>query len=165
MVYTADHVGSWTLSVTSASGAQGSLDIEVGHGEMAALELVASSTSITADDVVYLNTTRIDVRGNRLAVVLPQSNWTRVADGSMVIGQPAEWSPNSRGAKVLEARYEAFTTSVTVSVSDGAMVHLTMVVNSADVNDQAFQLTADEMLTASVKAVDQKGNRWSVSAN
>ena len=165
MAYTADHVGSWVLSVTSASGAQGSLNLEVGHGEMAALELVASTTSITADDVVYLNTTRIDVRGNRLAVVLPQSNWTRVADGSMVIGQPAVWSPTSRGAKVIEARYDAFTTSVTVSVSEGAMVHLTMVVDSADVNDQAFQLTADEMLTASVKAVDQKGNRWSVSAN
>ncbi|GIR77270.1 MAG: hypothetical protein CM15mP79_2070 [Methanobacteriota archaeon] len=35
-----------------ASGAEGSLDIEVGHGEMASLELVASATSITADDVV-----------------------------------------------------------------------------------------------------------------
>ncbi|MGB0489655.1 MAG: DNRLRE domain-containing protein, partial [Candidatus Poseidoniaceae archaeon] len=165
MAYTADHVGSWTLSVTSASGAEGSLTVEVGHGEMASLELVASTTSITADDVVYLNTTRIDVRGNRLPVVLPQSNWTRIADGSMLIGQPAVWSPTSRGAKVIEARYEAFTTSVTVSVSEGAMVHLTMVVDSADVNGMGFQLTADEMLTASVKAVDQKGNRWSVSVN
>ena len=45
MAYTADHVGSWTLSVTSASGAEGSLDIEVGHGEMASLELVASATA------------------------------------------------------------------------------------------------------------------------
>ncbi|MEC7111290.1 MAG: DNRLRE domain-containing protein [Candidatus Thermoplasmatota archaeon] len=165
MAYTADHVGSWTLSVTSASGAEGSLDIEVGHGEMASLELVASATSITADDVVYLNTTRIDVRGNRLPVVLPQSNWTRIADGSVLIGQPAEWSPTSRGSKVIEARYEAFTTSVTISVSEGAMVHLTMVVDSADVNGMGFQLTADETLTASVKAVDQKGNRWSVSVN
>ena len=120
MAYTADHVGSWTLSVTSASGAEGSLDIEVGHGEMASLELVASATSITADDVVYLNTTRIDVRGNRLPVVLPQSNWTRIADGSVLIGQPAEWSPTSRGSKIIEARYEAFTTSVTISVSEGA---------------------------------------------
>ena len=165
MAYTADHVGSWTLSVTSASGAEGSLAIEVGHGEMASLELVASATSITADDVVYLNTTRIDVRGNRLPVVLPQSNWTRIADGSVLIGQPAEWSPTSRGSKIIEARYEAFTTSVTISVSEGAMVHLTMVVDSADVNDMGFQITADEMLTASVKAVDQKGNRWSVSVN
>tara|TARA_B100000683_G_scaffold59235_1_gene57285 strand:+ start:72042 stop:81215 length:9174 start_codon:yes stop_codon:yes gene_type:complete len=165
MAYTADHVGSWTLSVTSASGAEGSLDVEVGHGEMASLELVASATSITADDVVYLNTTRIDVRGNRLPVVLPQSNWTRIADGSVLIGQPAEWSPTSRGSKIIEARYEAFTTSVTISVSEGAMVHLTMVVDSADVNGMGFQLTADDTLTASVKAVDQKGNRWSVSVN
>ena len=165
MAYTADHVGTWTLNVTSASGAQGSLSIVVGHGEMASLELVPSTTSITADDVVYLNTTRIDVRGNRLPVVLPQSNWTRIADGSVLIGQPAVWSPTSRGAKIIEARYEAFTTSVTVSVSEGAMVHLTMVVDSADVNGLGFQLTADEMLTASVKAVDQKGNRWSVSVN
>ena len=40
-----------------------------------------------------------------------------------------------------------------------------MVVDSADVNGMGFQLTADETLTASVKAVDQKGNRWSVSVN
>ena len=165
MAYTADHVGAWTLSVTSASGASGSLDLDVGHGNMASLELVASSTSITADDVVYLNTTRIDVRGNRLAVVLPASNWTRIADGSILDGQPAVWSPTSRGSKVIEARYGAFTTSVTVSVSEGAMVALTMVVDSADVNGMDFQITADDTLTASVKAVDQKGNRWSISAN
>jgi len=165
MTFTADHVGSWTLTVISASGAQGSLDLEVGHGNMASLELEVSATSITADDLVYLNTTRVDVRGNRLAVVLPASNWTRIADGSILEGQPAVWSPSSRGAKVIEARYGAFTTSVTVSVSEGAMVHLTMVVDSADVNDMDFQITADDTLTASVKAVDQKGNRWSVSAN
>ncbi|DAC16409.1 MAG TPA: DNRLRE domain-containing protein, partial [Candidatus Poseidoniaceae archaeon] len=165
MTFTADHVGSWTLTVISASGAQGSLELEVGHGNMASLELEVSATSITADDLVYLNTTRVDVRGNRLAVVLPASNWTRIADGSILEGQPAVWSPSSRGAKIIEARYGAFTTSVTVSVSEGAMIHLTMVVDSADVNDMDFQITADDTLTASVKAVDQKGNRWSVSAN
>ena len=80
MAYTADHVGTWTLNVTSASGAQGSLSIVVGHGERP--PGIGASTEHPADDVVYLNTTRIDVRGNRLLQVLPQSNWTRIADGS-----------------------------------------------------------------------------------
>lgn len=165
MTYEADHVGTWLLSVTSASGASGTLDITVGHGEMAALEVSASSLSITADELVYLNTTRIDVRGNRLLVVLPEDNWTRIADGSLLAGQPAVWSPTSRGAKVIEARYETFLSSVSIAVSQGEMVQLLMVVDSVDVNDESFTMTADEILTASVRAVDQKGNRWSVVAN
>ena len=48
---------------------------------MASLEPIASSNTITADEVVYLNTTRIDVRGNRLPVSLPAENWTSIADG------------------------------------------------------------------------------------
>ncbi len=165
MTYEADHVGTWVLSVSSASGASGSLDITVGHGEMAGLEVSASSLSITADELVYLNTTRIDVRGNRLLVVLPEDNWTRIADGSLLAGQPAVWSPTSRGAKIVEARYETFLASVSIAVSQGEMVQLVMVVDSVDVNDESFTMTADEMLTASVRAVDQKGNRWSVVAN
>lgn len=98
-------------------------------------------------------------------MVLPEDNWTRIADGSIYPGQPAKWSPVSRGAKVLEARYETFLSSVTIAVSQGEMVQLIMVVDSEDVNDESFAMTADDMLTASVRAVDQKGNRWSVVAN
>ena len=36
--------------------------------------------TITADDKLYLNTTRIDVRGNRLSVTLPIDNWTCSTD-------------------------------------------------------------------------------------
>ena len=55
------------------------------------------------------------------------------------------------------------TTSVTVPRVKEPW-YSTMVVDSADVNGLGFQLTADEMLTASVSR-NQKGNRWSVSVN
>ena len=103
--FTADHVGTWVLTMTSSSGAGDTLDIVVGHGQMANWRF-ASNTSITADELVYLNTTRIDVRGNRLPVSLPAQNWTSIADGTIQEGAPAIWSPTLRGNKVLEARYE-----------------------------------------------------------
>ena len=163
--FTADHVGSWVLSLSSSSGAADTLDIEVGHGQMADLEITTSATSITADEVVYLNTTRIDVRGNRLPVSLPAQNWTSIADGTIQEGSPAIWAPTLRGNKVLEARYETILQTVEIQVSQGEMIGLVMVVNSEDVNSELFEITADDQIFARVKAVDQMGNRWSVTAN
>ena len=62
------------------------LQITVGHGAIDYLELNVSSTSITADDRAYINTTRVDVRGNRLTVVLPADNWTKTSDGQLTPG-------------------------------------------------------------------------------
>ena len=61
--YFPDHVGVWWLNLTSTSGASDELAINVGHGQIDYLELNVSSTSITADDRVYINTTGVDVRG------------------------------------------------------------------------------------------------------
>jgi hypothetical protein len=62
--YFLDHVGDWYLNLTSTSGAEASMMITVGHGQMASLELIASSTSNIADDRVWINSIRIDVQGN-----------------------------------------------------------------------------------------------------
>jgi len=91
--YFPDHVGQWWLNLTSVYGVSSELLITVGHGEMAMLELNVSSTEITADERVYVNTTRVDVRGNRIAVVLPAENWTKIADGQLTPGAPAIWDP------------------------------------------------------------------------
>ena len=57
--YFPDHVGVWWLNLTSVSGASDELMITVGHGQIDFLELNVSATSITADDRVYINTTRL----------------------------------------------------------------------------------------------------------
>tara|TARA_B110000467_G_scaffold7684_1_gene6746 strand:- start:4829 stop:13990 length:9162 start_codon:yes stop_codon:yes gene_type:complete len=163
--YFPDHVGMWMLNLTSTSGAQGQLAITVGHGEMDRLELDLSETAITADDRIYINTTRIDVRGNRLPVFLPSQNWTKTSDGILTAGGPAIWDPISRGQKILEAKYEDQFTQVSITVEQGAIVTLVLVVENVDSVGNTFQLTADDSIDVKVKATDQKGNRWSVSAN
>ena len=163
--YFPDHVGQWMLNLTSTSGAAGQLAITVGHGEMEQLELDLSATEITADDRIYINTTRIDVRGNRLPVYLPSQNWTKTSDGILTAGGPAIWDPVSRGQKILEAKYEDITTQVSVTVEQGAIVTLVLIVNNVDSVGDTFQLTADDSIDVKVKATDQKGNRWSIDAN
>ena len=163
--YFPDHLGTWTLTLTSVSGASAEINITVGHGEMQSLELATSSTSITADERVYINTTRIDVRGNRMTVVLPIENWTKIADGQLSAGAPAVWDPVTRGAKILEARYEFITAEVTITVSEGEINTLVLIVDSEDSSWQMMPLTADDTLAVKVKAIDAKGNRWTVTAN
>ena len=163
--YFPDHVGEWMLNLTSTSGAEGQLAIIVGHGEMDRLELDLSETAITADDRIYINTTRIDVRGNRLPVFLPSQNWTKTSDGILTAGGPAIWDPISRGQKILEAKYEDKFTEVSVTVEQGAIVTLVLVVDNIDSVGDTFQLTADDSIDVKVKATDQKGNRWSIDAN
>ena len=165
--YFPDHVGQWWLNLTSVYGVSSELLITVGHGEMAMLELNVSSTEITADERVYVNTTRVDVRGNRIAVVLPAENWTKIADGQLTPGAPAIWDPISRGAKTLEARYESTLAQVIITVSEGEIQALILIVDNEDaaLSNSQFDLTADESLEVKVKAIDAKGNRWVVVAD
>ena len=163
--YFPDQVGVWHLNLTSTSGAAGSLMLTVGHGEMASLELDASTTSITADEHVWINTTRIDIRGNRLAVLLPSENWVQIQDGQLMVGAPATWTPTSRGAKVIEAYYETIYSQITITVQEGAIVSLILIVDNNVSTWESFDITADDLLDIKIKAYDQKDNRWTVSAN
>ena len=163
--YFPDHVGEWYLNLTSTSGAAGSLMLTVGHGEMESLELDASKTSITADEHVWINTTRIDIRGNRLPVLLQNENWLQTQDGQLLIGAPAIWTPTSRGAKVIEAYYETISSQITITVQEGVIVSLILIVDNNVSNWESFDITADDLLDVKVKAYDQKDNRWTISAN
>ncbi len=160
--YFPDHVGVWWLNLTSVSGAAGQLQIDVGHGAIDYLELNASSTSITADERVYINTTRVDVRGNRLAVVLPASNWTKTSDGQLTPGAPAIWDPIKTGSKLLEARYENELTQIIIDVERGQTQTLRITVDNEIATWQHFDITADDTLEAKIFAIDAKGNQWSV---
>ena len=163
--YFPDHIGVWWLNLTSVSGASDELMITVGHGEMAYLELNVSSTSITADDRVWINTTRVDVRGNRLPVLLPSDNWTKIADGQLTPGAPAIWDPVSKGEKTIEARYETTLAQVTIDVSRGAIQSLLLEVDDEVSTWDHFDLTADDTIEAEIFARDGKGNQWVVQAN
>ena len=163
--YFPDHIGTWWLNLTSVSGAEDQLMITVGHGEMSYLELNASSTSVTADDRVYINTTRVDVRGNRLPVVLQSDNWTKKADGQLTPGAPAIWDPVSRGSKDLQARYESTLAEITITVTEGKIQTLILLVDNTESTWENFAITSDETLEAKIRAIDAKGNKWDVQAN
>ena len=155
--YFPDHVGVWWLNLTSVSGAKDELQITVGHGAIDYLELDASSTSITADDRIYINTTRVDVRGNRLPVVLPADNWTKTSDGQLTPGAPAIWDPVKTGSKILEARYETELTQIIIDVEKGKTQALRITVDDEISTWRHFDITADETLEAKIFAIDGKG--------
>ena len=158
--YTGISIGNWTITISTSSGLTDSIDVEVTYGEMASLELIASANSITADDVLEINATRIDINGNRLPVVIPLENWTSVADGTLTPGLIHTWEPTFQGTKTLVATYESFTENVSIFVSRGIIQDLQIIVNDDVANNWMFNLTADQSIDAEIKAYDAKGNVW-----
>ena len=152
-------VGNYVINMTSTGGIYHEIPIQITHGEMMSLEVNASETFVTADDIVWLNTTRIDIMGNRLSVVIPHENWT-ISDGMITAGQPAEWHAQRRGSKTLTASYAGMESSVVVQVSEGAITGLVLVIDSVDSTGSLQEITADDEITIKVKAVDSDGNRW-----
>ena len=157
--YFAMTVGNYNIDMLSTGGIAHQISITVEHGMMVSLEVDASETYVTADDIVLLNTTRIDVMGNRLSVELPLANWT-VSDGMIVAGQPAEWHAQRRGSKTLTASYAGMESSVIIQVEEGAITGLVLVIDSIDSTWTNNSITADDELTVKVKAEDYDGNRW-----
>ena len=162
--YWAETVGQHSISMQATGGINHLVNLTVTHGEMVSLEIAASSLDVTADDIVYLNTTRIDVMGNRLSVELPYANWT-VSDGMLLAGQPAEWHAQSRGSKALTAQYAGMENSVVVQVAGGEIIGLILIVETVDSTWSLQNLTADDELIIKAKAHDSDGNRWTENVN
>ena len=162
--YFATLIGVHEITMLSTGGISHSLNVSVDHGEMSYLELNASDTEITADDQVFFNTTRVDIMGNRLSVLVPSGNWTYL-DGVLEEGQPATWHAESRGAKLIKAQYAGMEAEVTIQISEGAITGLILVVESVDSTYSLQNLTADGDLTVKVKAHDSDGNRWTEDVN
>ena len=153
-------VGNYVINMTSTSGLYYEIPIQIDHGEMDLLEINASSTFVTADDSVWLNTTRIDIMGNRLSVVIPQENWT-ISDGKITAGQPAVWEAQRRGSKSITASYAGMQNTVLVQVTEGAITGLILVIDSVEQPGNAqLNMTADDEVTVKVKATDADGNKW-----
>ena len=157
--YFATTVGSWNITMASTGGINHVHSVVVDHGQMATLEINVSAEYVTADDMVWINTTRIDIMGNRLSVELPAENWT-VSDGTLVAGQPAIWHANRVGTKTITAQYAGMSNSVDISVSKGEIVGLVLLVDTVDSTWMLHEITADDQMTIKVKAQDANGNRW-----
>ena len=160
--YTGNFVGQWTITLDTDLGISDSITVDVTHGALDSFTLTSSSPTITADELLFINATRIDVRGNQLPVTLPIENWTNVADGSITPGSTATWTPNSQGTKTITASYQGLSTSVEVFVVRGVIYDLQLIIEDDVSNDGVFSITADDSITASIKALDIKGNQWLV---
>jgi hypothetical protein len=68
---------------------------------MDSLEIIPSAWDLTADELIFMNTTRIDIQGNRLPVSLPLANWTFVSDGAVNVtfNHPVQWIPTGLGGR------------------------------------------------------------------
>jgi hypothetical protein len=163
--YTGDLIGQWEINFISEFNLMASTFVNVTHGAISAFELSSSNSTVTADDVLYLNTTRIDVRGNRLDVLLPAENWTSYADGDITLGNPAIWSPKLQGTKTITATYEGYTDTITVFVLRGIIHELEIIIDDERSNDQTFSITTDQEVSASIKGKDVKGNQWIINGN
>ena len=156
--FEADHIGEWIINLTSASGVNATTNITVVYGVIDSLELSASDLYITADEVIYLNTTRIDIKGNRLQIDLPAENWT-IASGWITPGTggaPAVWEPEDVGNKVISASYDGLQSSVYIGVSHGILIDLEVDITTLK------NITADESSVLKAFGVDSKANRWPV---
>ena len=159
--FTADIIGTWQVNLTSAFGLDENTTVTVVHGAIDYLEINASATTITADDRIWLNTTRVDVRGNRMVVDLPAENWT-VGSGWLTPGtegSPAIWEPETVGAKMIRGSYNGSQTEVIIAVSHGVIRLMEIDMNTPT------NLTADDQSSVSSYGVDAKGNRWSVEVD
>ena len=158
--YTGILIGNSTITISTSTGLTHSIDVEVTHGQMASLELIASSQTITADDTLEITATRIDINGNRLPISIPLSNWTQLEDGTLEEGIPHIWTPTFQGTKTLTVTYESFTEDVSVFVSRGLLDNLELLVADQVSNGFLFNITADQTIDVNIKAYDSKGNLW-----
>jgi len=158
-LFEADHVGNWTIRADASVGVNGSFSVEVGHGTIREIRLVANSTSITADDEISLQTTRVDVRGNEMLVVLAMIGWT-VSNGTVTtVDGNQTWTPWTKGQQWVEASLEGVSTRIHITVADGAPVSLEVRVRGGG----DATAIAGESRTIDGYAVDQRGNQKPVA--
>ena len=101
-----DQIGTWSVWVDSDLGIHSDSSIDVTYGAMMDLEVTAAgpsntiivttsptfdSISLTADDMVTFDVVRIDIQGNREAIVLPLTGWTSL-NGQVNAGPPTTWA-------------------------------------------------------------------------
>jgi len=164
-VYLGHAVGDYTMVLNSEIGLSDQISLSVLYGEIAQLVVSVSNSTITADDVVNLTTTRVDVMGNEIAVNLLAENWS-VDDGILIPGLTTTWSPVNRSSgTVITASYEGLQTEVVIIVIQGALQDLELLVDNSVATGMEFSMTTDDELTVRVRAYDADGNVWYENIN
>jgi hypothetical protein len=137
------------------------IDINVMLGAPVSFELTSSVENATADDTVQITPLLSDLFGNSQIPYIPESHWTKPAGSSLMVpvdAQPAVWTPGLVGASIISVDHDGWQSSVTINVSHGEAVSLS-------ISDTASAVSADDDLEMCVGMVDQRGNSWSVDAN
>ena len=168
-LYSADKVGTWYVNLSSANGASASSMITVAHGLIDHLRVDVSNESVSADDIVWLNTTRVDIRGNELPIELPANAW-EIQSGTLTNGTTAQWDPAEVGNRWIKASLESKTTTVYINVAHGVIVEMT-VERFQDRDGSDVAMANDSMTTDDEDRVvlrswgtDFDGNRWTIDA-
>jgi len=161
-----DKVGTWKIEMNTTTGLGFSQMIEVTHGEIDDLEIIANLSEITTDDSISLNVTRIDIRGNRMRV---SPTWEETSEcshgGTVTGGLTTIWEPISYGNnKCLRAVYEGVESSIVIRVNFGAVVGVMLLDEDGnEITGNQINMTTDESFEVKAKLIDAKNNNitWS----
>jgi hypothetical protein len=152
-----EEMGVWQLNATSGSGASGTGWITVTVGTLAYLEIVDPGRNISANEAVPLPVNWTDYIGNNVEVVIPLENWS-ADDGTFRMGDGVvEWVPRLTGAWTISVHTGGVSSSVILNVTHGATDRVSIDVGSTTIS-------ADEIISLQLFAVDIRGNSWPISA-
>ena len=154
-IFTGDAVGVWRINATSTSGAAGHTFVEVTPGELSSIELVAPNGSQAADQPVLLILNWLDVRGNKVPVRIPLSNWTAEDGNFRMTPEGVEWLPRREGDWNVGVHVEDQWANATINVVHGSIDRL-LIASDTEI------ISADSILDLQLMAEDSKGNRWLV---
>ncbi|MBO58204.1 MAG: hypothetical protein CMA77_04325 [Euryarchaeota archaeon] len=154
-IYTGDAVGLWRINATSTSGASGHTFVEVTPGELSSIELVTPNGSQAADQPVLLIVNWLDVRGNKVPVRIPLSNWTAEDGNFRMTPEGVEWLPRREGDWNVGVHVEDQWANTTINVVHGSIDRL-LITSDTEI------ISADTILDLQLMAEDSKGNRWLV---
>ncbi len=137
------------------------IDINVMLGTPVSFELTASTENVTADETVLITPRLSDLFGNSQIPYIQESHWAKPAGSSLMVpvdAQPAVWTPGPVGASIISVDHDGWQSSVTINVSHGDAVSLS-------ISNTASTVSADDDLEMCVGMMDQRGNSWSVDAD
>jgi len=145
--FTAISQGSWTLTTTIA-GLSATATITVTHGAPTSLNVLPTSTTLTADGYLPLRMYGIDGQGNGFDVSKDATLSTTDPKGTV---NAEGYTPSVAGTWVVTATLGELTDSVPVTITPGMLKVLT-------VTPDAFTIDPGDTAALTVNGTDAKGN-------
>jgi hypothetical protein len=152
--FTAISQGSWTLTTTIA-GLSATATITVTHGAPTSLNVLPTSTTLTADGYLPLRMYGIDGQGNGFDVSKDATLSTTDPKGTV---NAEGYTPSVAGTWVVTATLGELTDSVPVTITPGMLKVLT-------VTPDAFTIDPGDTAALTVNGTDAKGNAVTPTAS